>query len=234
MTIDLTGIKKGIIYKITNTVNNKCYIGQTIKPGKARWNRHLNDAANGSTFALHAVIRKYGLESFTFEVIAESLQPFLDDLEIFFIKLYSTKINQHGYNMTDGGDGNKGGTRSEETRRRLSLAAKGRVHSEHAKRKMSLAKKGKVLSEEHKRTMSLAKKGIGKGKVLSEEIKRKIGLSKKDRIGSIVRNITPYGFCECGCDHPTPIIKETNKRQGRVKGLPSRFINGHNNRIQVA
>ena len=34
----------GYIYKITNKVNNKCYIGQTSKPVQIRWNEHKNDS----------------------------------------------------------------------------------------------------------------------------------------------------------------------------------------------
>ena len=53
-----------IIYKITNIKNNKVYIGQTIRPMKDRFNRHINDALNNVIDTHFArAIRKYGKES---------------------------------------------------------------------------------------------------------------------------------------------------------------------------
>ena len=58
------------IYKITNIQNNKVYIGQTIRPIKDRFNRHINDALNNILDTHFArAIRKYGKESFIIEEI---------------------------------------------------------------------------------------------------------------------------------------------------------------------
>ena len=56
------------LYKITNIVNNKIYIGQTKEPHN-RWYQHSRDAAN-PTKIIHHAINKYGVHNFTFEVIA--------------------------------------------------------------------------------------------------------------------------------------------------------------------
>ena len=85
-------------------------------------------------------------------------------------------------NRTDGGDGhsggiawNKGKTRPEETKRKISEAHKGKTCSEETKRKMSEARKGKPRSEETKRKLS----EVNIGKTLSEEHKRKMSEEKK-------------------------------------------------------
>ena len=58
------------IYKITNIQNNKVYIGQTIRPVKDRFNRHINDALNNIIDTHFArAIRKYGKENFQIEII---------------------------------------------------------------------------------------------------------------------------------------------------------------------
>ena len=54
------------IYKITNIQNNKVYIGQTIRPVKDRFNRHINDALNNIIDTHFArAIRKHGKENFS-------------------------------------------------------------------------------------------------------------------------------------------------------------------------
>jgi group I intron endonuclease len=65
------------IYKITNTLNNKIYIGQTVqKNPKMRWYSHLADARRGKKSYLYDSIRKYSKECFIWEIIdsANTLQ----------------------------------------------------------------------------------------------------------------------------------------------------------------
>jgi group I intron endonuclease len=59
-----------VIYKITNLINNKVYVGQTIqKNPKMRWYAHLADARNGKKTHLYDSIRKYGISAFLWEII---------------------------------------------------------------------------------------------------------------------------------------------------------------------
>ena len=60
----------GYIYKITNTVNNEVYIGQTYKDYNKRWQQHIRDGKEGKkkTKLVQAFI-EYGVENFTFEVL---------------------------------------------------------------------------------------------------------------------------------------------------------------------
>lgn len=96
-----------LIYKITNKINNKCYIGQTIKSAKQRWEEHQRHAfgshPNDVNKTLYKAIRKYGLENFTFEVIQDNIETYeqLDKAEIYWIDFYNGFIR--GYNETLGG-----------------------------------------------------------------------------------------------------------------------------------
>ncbi len=98
----------GFIYKITNIVNNKCYIGQTIRPPFIRWYQHKYYSKKGVRYksALYNAIQKYGLDCFLFEVIEEVDNDLLNERERFFIALFNSF--EQGYNNTTGGDGNKG------------------------------------------------------------------------------------------------------------------------------
>ncbi len=42
---------------------------------------------------------------------------------------------------------------------------------------------------------------------------------------------TPYGYCQCGCEQKTKISERTHRRHGHIKGIPLKFINGHNGRV---
>lgn len=90
------------IYKITNKINNKVYIGQTIHSIESRWKRHQYDAFKKDTHFARA-IRKYGAENFIVEQIdiANSKEE-LNEKEIYWIKYYNSTID--GYNSTDGGE----------------------------------------------------------------------------------------------------------------------------------
>ena len=89
------------IYKITNIQNNKVYIGQTIRPIKDRFHRHINDAMNNILDTHFArAIRKYGKDNFIIEQIdmAET-QDELNKKEQYWIQYYNSVID--GYNETD-------------------------------------------------------------------------------------------------------------------------------------
>ena len=65
----------GSIYKITNTVNGKAYIGQTIHDAeKTRIRDHLNGTGNGSRLVRRA-INKYGKDAFTYEILYDGIIP---------------------------------------------------------------------------------------------------------------------------------------------------------------
>lgn len=90
------------IYKITNKINNKVYIGQS-KDIKFRWYRHRLAAFNKNypqyNCLLYKAIRKYGLDNFNFEVVEECEEIELNNKEQYYISLYNSSNIQFGYNM---------------------------------------------------------------------------------------------------------------------------------------
>jgi len=93
------------IYKITNKVNEKSYIGQSVNILK-RWVQHLNDVVKNdvnNNSLIHKSIRKYGVKQFDFSILWTGEKDLLNEMEIYFIKELNT-IKPYGYNMNTGGD----------------------------------------------------------------------------------------------------------------------------------
>jgi group I intron endonuclease len=111
------------IYKITNLTNDKIYIGQTIqKNPKMRWYSHLADARRGHKSHLYDSIRKYGQESFVWEIIDRCLSlEELNDREQYWLNYYRNLTEV--YNNREAG-GNK--KHSAESIEKMKLAQKTR------------------------------------------------------------------------------------------------------------
>ena len=98
----------GFIYKITNKLNNKVYIGQTIQKPIERFYQHCAKKCDKYilNMVIHKAIFKYGKDNFTFEVIEEVPKQQLNEREEYWIKYYNSYTD--GYNSTKGGQkGNK-------------------------------------------------------------------------------------------------------------------------------
>ena len=93
----------GYIYKITNTLNDKVYIGQTIKTVQKRFTQHKNNSNKEyfSQIVLYKAFNKYGIENFVCEEIEEVPNDKLDEREKYWIEYYDSYFN--GYNSTLGG-----------------------------------------------------------------------------------------------------------------------------------
>lgn len=176
------------IYRITNKINGKTYIGQHKY-------KDLNDDYMGSGKHLKAAQAKYGIENFKKEILVfnVSKKEHIDLLEKTFIAAEREKVGvENCYNITGGGEGALGRPTSKETKAKLSAANKGKVRTaamrahwsavhkgkklpEETRKKMSEAQKGRKLTEEHKRKLSEALKG----KYVSEETRKKISEAKK-------------------------------------------------------
>lgn len=200
------------IYKVTNRVNGKIYIGQTVFPLNVRRNKHIHSSKIMSPDYFHKAIRKYGPDSFVWETVCLCLsRDEADNKEREFIKLFGCRAPS-GYNMTDGGEGNNGRSPSEEVRAKISQKLKGYKHSDETRARMSKAKKGwKVpaeirmkrsarmkgthLSDETKAKLSAANMGRKPwnfGKHTSKEVKAKISKSLMGKPGTFLgRKHTP-------------------------------------------
>lgn len=93
----------GYIYKITNDINDKIYIGLTSRSLDIRFKEHLKDSKNDLSRPLYRAMNKYGTEHFTISLIEEVPDEILSQREQYWISKYNTY--QDGYNATIGGDG---------------------------------------------------------------------------------------------------------------------------------
>lgn len=119
------------VYKITNLVNNKIYIGCTQQTLEERFESHVVSAVKKNKNAIFlASIRKYGRENFHMELIQEySSQEDMYTGEIYWIKYFDSQNREIGYNMTPGGGGgptNLGKTFDDDHKLKISKANAGK------------------------------------------------------------------------------------------------------------
>ena len=93
------------IYKITNDINNKVYIGKTEFSIEKRFREHCADAfkERNEKRPLYSAMKKYGIAHFHTELLEETDNP--EEREIYWIEQYQSF--KSGYNATLGGDGKK-------------------------------------------------------------------------------------------------------------------------------
>ena len=187
----------GSIYKITNKVNGKVYIGKTIVSLEHRMKFHIIYAKNlSSQKYLYKSMRKHGIENFRIEQIdkCETLSE-LNEKEKYWINYYQSRDCLKGYNVALGGDGgntggkNKGKHWSETTRKQISEtlkykysineipSCKGRILSEETKIKIRQARKKQIITKESsQKTIDTRKrKALERGYYHSESTKQRIG-----------------------------------------------------------
>jgi len=146
--------KGNVIYKITNTVNNKVYVGQT-KWFKKRFGEHLKALLSNSHCNIHlqGSVNKYGKDNFIVEII-----EFVEDLkeltarEQYWVDYYKSYDECNGYNLCKDVRNPWYGERSEEHKCKLSLAHLGKKASAEVRKRMSqaqlgLVKKGRSVSQ---------------------------------------------------------------------------------------
>lgn len=185
----------GYIYLFRNNLNNKCYVGQTVD-FESRLAQHLYSAEHDSSCHIHRAIRKYGIENFSVSILEEPKISELDEREIFWIKNYDSYNS--GYNMTLGGEGNRGYKMTEIDKKKISEASKknwanpeyrekvisaltGQVRDQEFKNRLSKimsGRPGRVWTEEQKKKLS----SRNKGRVVSEETKKKLSESNKGQV----------------------------------------------------
>lgn len=179
--------KKWCVYKHTNKINGKVYIGQTGQEVNKRWK---NGAGYVESAYFYSAIQKNGWDNFEHEILKNNLtKEEANELEIYYIKFYNSNNTNFGYNLTAGGDVN---ILSEESRKKLSNSLKGRKLSEESRQKISesLSEEnhpnwGKHLTEETRRKISENMKGEKNyfyGKSHTEEFKEKVSKKLKGHV----------------------------------------------------
>jgi group I intron endonuclease len=136
--------KPHYLYKTTNTLNGKIYIGVSVDPVE-RFDTHC---ANSKGSAIGNAIRKHARESFKLDVLVCGRREYVYELEAKAIQSYDT-VAPKGYNIATGGVGGHAGCkRSDETRAKLSAQKRGKASP----------LKGKPMSEQGIANVRLARK----------------------------------------------------------------------------
>lgn len=133
------------IYKITNTINGKIYIGQS-KDIERRFKQHIKSKCS---YAINRALKKYGVDNFTFEVLYECPIEEMNKWETFYITIFGS-LSPKGYNLNMGGNGT---VTSEETKRKMSEQRKG------TKTGKDNHMFGKIVSERTKKLLSIHSSG---------------------------------------------------------------------------
>jgi group I intron endonuclease len=174
----------GCIYLIRNNENGKHYVGQTrFTNPMRRFSVHLNSSRNGSTYALHAALRKYPIDIFTVETLCLVPYSALNNMESYFAEQYSSYVwdSPGGYNMVwcGGSKVARCGIKMPDTTKAAILSSRtGSKHTDASKQRMSAALKGRVLSPE-----TIAKSAASRiGRKLSDETRAKISEKARGRI----------------------------------------------------
>lgn len=177
--------RRWCVYKHTNKINGKVYIGQTGNIPQRRWQSKGNGYRGNPAF--WRAIQKYGWDNFEHEIVFDNLTlEEANQLEIKLIAEYNSTDSNCGYNLTYGG---KNGKHSEETKKKISEAQRGEKGNNWGKRGELSARYGIKHTEEARRKMRensprLSGKDNGfYGKRHTEETKRKMRENHYDCFG---------------------------------------------------
>ena len=224
-----------VIYKVTNNINGKVYIGQTVGSLNRRKIEHICVANNKCDYYFARALRKYGVDNFKWQVIC--ICPNIDSLneqEKYYITLYDSM--RSGYNCTSGGlnfrlstetkkkisegqSGDKGywfGKKmSMETRKKISIALIGHGVREETRRKIReshknngirpLSRLGKKHTKETKEKISKA----GIGRKASDETKLKMSIANSGK--------NNYAYGKCGKDSLSYGRKHTKETKNKIR-----------------
>lgn len=174
------------LYKITNVVNNKVYIGQAADISK-RWSDHRRAfKLNKPKQAIHYAFIKYNLKNFIFEVIVScKTQEDANEIETLLVTQYDSFIsNNKGYNVTFGGNN---APKSEEWKQSIRNWHASQTEEQkeilNKKRSEAILKQietqgppglGSKRTDEQRANMSLVQKSLDKDKIYTEEVRQRM------------------------------------------------------------
>lgn len=170
------------IYKITNFINGKIYIGKSQDP-ETRFKKHYTSSVRkfkegDKLYYFQNAIIKYGIENFSWTIIdwtelnddklskkeiLEYLNKQASELEIYYIRYFDSKNRKIGYNSTDGGEGVVGRESTKEEIEKRAAKLRGRKLSYEHRMKISLGNMGKKVSDGAKKKISEKNSGENNG-----------------------------------------------------------------------
>ena len=140
-----------IVYKTTNLINGKFYIGQ-------HKTNNLEDGYLGSGKLLQRAIKKYGVENFKREILM-----YCDNqTDMSFYEKQLVELSQNSYNLCPGGRGGAlrtGVKLTEETKQKISTATKSAMTDPELRNRLSIKARNKIVSAETRKKHSIARKG---------------------------------------------------------------------------
>lgn len=184
------------IYKITNIINDKCYIGQS-KEIKKRWKRHVNELNKSIHTNIHIqrAWDKYGQDNFTFEIIEECPEDKLNEREIYWIEFNNSNDYNYGYNQDSGGQ--EGRILNNDVRERIGQAREYASGEDCSNAKLT---NEQVLE---------IKKLLFENELTCSEIGERFNV--KDYIIHRIKNLETYKNVTAPYDYLLKDIKSTNK-----------------------
>ena len=200
------------IYKITNLISNKSYVGSSVDI-ICRWYQHKTTLKNNKhhSIKLQRAYNKYGVENFKYEIIEECEVTVLFIQEQYYIDFFN--CYDDGYNILPVAGSNLGMKHSDETKEILRQKSKGnknnlgRIVSNETREKIREKLKGIPLSDETKLKMSKSQKG----RIMSDETKLKLSKSKKG-IPLSNENKEKLRLCHLGKKQSKEVIENRAKK----------------------
>lgn len=207
----------GVIYKITNKIDGKVYIGQTVlDPPNKRIKWHFQKSSDS---VLCRAVKKHGKKTFKTEIILTCFdEEYLNEMEKFYIKKFNC-IAPNGYNLDSGGYDNRN--------RHPQSILKGKLKNKKRIREKGSPLKGVPKSKEHRKTMSKVRKGFDSK---NRKWARERAFSRRRRNGEFVR-VTAINI-ETGEEFKFDTINQCAKELGLDTGNVSRVCRGVDNRTQ--
>jgi len=140
------------IYKITNKLNNKIYIGKSKEPfRRLAYHFFVAESKNQQLYALHYAIKKYGQENFYCEIIEKCQDEIICfEREKYWILYYKSNNRKIGYNLTEGGEGSSGRPASKKTKLNLSQGQSARI-----RKPLTFEHKLKIKQARHKQDLTV-------------------------------------------------------------------------------
>ncbi|MCC5894830.1 MAG: GIY-YIG nuclease family protein [Alkalibacterium sp.] len=195
--------KISAIYKITNTINGRTYVGRSKNVYK-RWGRHREDA-KFRRLPLYEDIRSFGIHNFAFSIIEECEPEMLDERELFYFKLINPEYNvvppgENPMNNEFARSSYKKAYFTDEASRNRSEKLKERWANDKEYRDKMIKISSVPCSDEKKKAIAKAKKN--KKRVAMHNLETREELHVFESVSEAVRYLRSSGYPKAGA---TPI-----------------------------